>query len=146
MPYCPKCGDEFQDWAEVCPDCGVALVDKPPPLPKSKGGGDLGWEGVLLLVGLLPLCYVVLGCVVSLLLHWGLPRILLFAVLAANIVPFFILRKSSKGSGLGMKELAKEYWPYTLPNIATGILIIYTIIGVILGNIDWVWPAAGIGP
>lgn len=33
MPYCPKCRDEFQDWVKVCPDCGVAMVEKLPPLP-----------------------------------------------------------------------------------------------------------------
>ncbi|GAI73249.1 unnamed protein product, partial [marine sediment metagenome] len=40
MPYCPKCGDEFQNWVQVCPDCSVALVDKlsepPPSEPKAK--------------------------------------------------------------------------------------------------------------
>ncbi len=38
MPFCPKCRDEFQDWVEVCPDCGVALVDKlpEPPAPPEK--------------------------------------------------------------------------------------------------------------
>ena len=108
--------------------------------------GDLGWKGVLFLMGMLGAAYVVIGSVISLLLHWGLHRLLFFAVLAANIVPFYILGKLSEASGLGMKELLKKYWLYTLPSIATGILIIYTIIGVILGNIDWVWPAAGIGP
>jgi len=44
-----------------------------------------------------------------------------------------------------MKELLKKYWVYTLPYIATGILVIYTIIGVILGNIEWVWPSGGYG-
>jgi len=42
MPFCPDCRDEFQDWVEVCPDCGVRLVDtlpeppppEPPPKPK----------------------------------------------------------------------------------------------------------------
>lgn len=34
MPYCPKCCDEFQDWVKVCPDCGVALVDKLPASPR----------------------------------------------------------------------------------------------------------------
>ena len=34
MPYCPVCRDEFQDWAKYCPDCGIALVDKLPPLPE----------------------------------------------------------------------------------------------------------------
>jgi hypothetical protein len=38
MPFCPKCRDEFQDWVKVCPDCGVALVDKlpEPPAPPEK--------------------------------------------------------------------------------------------------------------
>jgi len=43
--YCPKCRAEFQDWVQVCPDCGTALVDSPPspppshppPEPKRKG-------------------------------------------------------------------------------------------------------------
>jgi transposase-like protein len=26
MPFCPKCGDEFQDWVTTCPDCGVTLT------------------------------------------------------------------------------------------------------------------------
>ncbi len=44
MPYCPKCGGEFQNCIQVCPDCGAALVDKlpkPPPLkPKPKAKAD----------------------------------------------------------------------------------------------------------
>ena len=36
MPYCPDCRDEFQEWVEVCPDCGVPLVDKLPELPEHK--------------------------------------------------------------------------------------------------------------
>ena len=43
MPFCPKCRDEFQDWVEVCPDCGVALVDElpaPPKPPKKEGFDD----------------------------------------------------------------------------------------------------------
>jgi len=38
VPYCPKCREEFQDWVKVCPDCGVALVDKLPAekLPAEK--------------------------------------------------------------------------------------------------------------
>ncbi len=37
MSFCPKCGDEFQDWVKVCPDCGVELKEElldPPPEPK----------------------------------------------------------------------------------------------------------------
>lgn len=26
MPFCPKCRCEFQDWVEVCIDCGIPLV------------------------------------------------------------------------------------------------------------------------
>jgi len=33
MPLCPKCRDEFQDWAKTCPDCQVALVAELPPIP-----------------------------------------------------------------------------------------------------------------
>ena len=36
MPYCPECGDEFQGWVEVCPDCGKALVDRKPESASSK--------------------------------------------------------------------------------------------------------------
>ena len=35
MPFCPKCRGEFQDWVDVCPDCGVELVEKLPTLPKT---------------------------------------------------------------------------------------------------------------
>lgn len=31
MPYCPDCGDEFEDWVTTCPDCKVPLVDKLQP-------------------------------------------------------------------------------------------------------------------
>jgi hypothetical protein len=34
MPFCPKCRDEFQDWAKTCPDCRVALVAELPPEPE----------------------------------------------------------------------------------------------------------------
>lgn len=34
MPYCPECRDEFEDWVEICPDCGVPLVDVLPPEPE----------------------------------------------------------------------------------------------------------------
>lgn len=30
MPFCPKCRDEFQDWAKTCPDCRVDLVAELP--------------------------------------------------------------------------------------------------------------------
>lgn len=36
MPYCPKCGDEFQDWVETCPDCKVPLVEKLPPVTEEE--------------------------------------------------------------------------------------------------------------
>jgi hypothetical protein len=41
MPFCPKCRDEFQDWVKVCPDCGVGLVDKLQPIPKSVASGEI---------------------------------------------------------------------------------------------------------
>jgi len=31
MPYCPECHSEFQDRAQTCPDCGVALTRETPP-------------------------------------------------------------------------------------------------------------------
>jgi hypothetical protein len=36
MLYCPQCRDEFQDWAKVCPDCKVALVEQLPVQPKNE--------------------------------------------------------------------------------------------------------------
>jgi hypothetical protein len=33
MPFCPRCRDEFQDWAKTCPDCRVALVAELPLEP-----------------------------------------------------------------------------------------------------------------
>jgi hypothetical protein len=26
MKYCPKCSNEFEDWAGECPECGLVLV------------------------------------------------------------------------------------------------------------------------
>lgn len=34
MPFCPRCLCEFQDWVEVCIDCGIPLV-KTMPEPES---------------------------------------------------------------------------------------------------------------
>jgi len=34
-PFCPKCGDEFQDWVTTCPDCQVNLVTELPHEPTS---------------------------------------------------------------------------------------------------------------
>jgi len=31
MPFCPKCRCEYQPGIEVCADCGVYLVENPPP-------------------------------------------------------------------------------------------------------------------
>jgi hypothetical protein len=31
MPYCPRCGDEFQSWVKECPDCRVSLTAAPQP-------------------------------------------------------------------------------------------------------------------
>lgn len=30
IKYCPECGGEYQEWAQKCVDCGVALVDTKP--------------------------------------------------------------------------------------------------------------------
>jgi hypothetical protein len=40
MPFCPKCRDEFQDWAKTCPDCGLDLVAHLPPPPAKSGKGE----------------------------------------------------------------------------------------------------------
>ncbi len=31
MPWCPDCGAEYREGFTSCSDCGVALVDTPPP-------------------------------------------------------------------------------------------------------------------
>ena len=31
MPYCSECGGEFEPDVEVCPDCGLTLVETMPP-------------------------------------------------------------------------------------------------------------------
>ena len=36
MPFCPKCRDEFREWAKICSNCGAVLVDKLPELSISK--------------------------------------------------------------------------------------------------------------
>jgi hypothetical protein len=33
LRFCPKCRSEYQDWAKVCLDCDVNLVDHLPELP-----------------------------------------------------------------------------------------------------------------
>ena len=38
--YCPRCGDEFQNWAEACPDCEVPLGRERPD-PNARPAADL---------------------------------------------------------------------------------------------------------
>ncbi len=44
--YCPRCGGEFQNWAQVCPDCNATLVDAlpkhlpPEPKPSARSRQD----------------------------------------------------------------------------------------------------------
>jgi hypothetical protein len=33
VPWCPKCGVEYREGFSRCSDCGVGLVDTPPPRP-----------------------------------------------------------------------------------------------------------------
>ena len=37
MPFCPKCRYEYVEGVEVCPDCGVALVDELPEEEPPRG-------------------------------------------------------------------------------------------------------------
>lgn len=37
--YCPRCGAEYRAEITDCADCGVALVDAPPPLPNEPEEG-----------------------------------------------------------------------------------------------------------
>ena len=55
---CPKCGHEFQDWVKVCPDCGTALVEKPPiPKPIQKSFPGALW--------LLPIFFGIIGGIIA---------------------------------------------------------------------------------
>ncbi len=35
--HCNKCGEEFEDWAEICPDCNTPLEDGPVPAKADDG-------------------------------------------------------------------------------------------------------------
>jgi hypothetical protein len=46
IKYCPECGGEYQEWAQKCVDCGVALVDtKPNAKPKKDKGAEVTTKG-----------------------------------------------------------------------------------------------------
>ena len=89
------------------------------------------WKYLPIVLGIIPASIAVIGSVFSLPINpsW-LRSVLLFAVLAAWIVVLF----------------SNKRWLLILFLTACGILVIYTIIGVILGNIDWVWPGGYKGP
>jgi hypothetical protein len=36
MPFCPRCGDEFESWVTACPDCGLALTNQKAKVLKIK--------------------------------------------------------------------------------------------------------------
>lgn len=99
-----------------------------------------------LIFGIIVASLAVIGSVFSLPIPGGASVFLLFSLLAGHLVVLFKWPKGSKVRGLGMKELLKRYWVYTLPYIACGIILIYTIIGIILGNIEWVYPGGYKGP
>jgi len=103
--------------------------------------------------------FAVIGCVYSLVFSLPVNRwlgvVLFFTFIAAFLV---VVWKSAKGSGVmesenaksirgfEMKEFLKKYWLLTLFLTACSIILIYTIIGIILGNIDWSWPGGYKGP
>ena len=44
MPrYCPAGDGEFDDWVDICPECGRELVDEPPRENDPSLGDDLVW-------------------------------------------------------------------------------------------------------
>ncbi len=92
-----------------------------------------GWKGLLALslgLGAMVFMFVVVSFLESLPINEWLSWVLFFPIVAAIV----FVGKS------------KRLWLQIPFFTALGILVIYTIIGVILGNIDWVWPGAGIGP
>jgi len=48
MPFCPRCRFEYKPGVSICPDCGAALTDEPPPSPKPQASktNDRPWVAV----------------------------------------------------------------------------------------------------
>jgi len=103
--------------------------------------------------------FAVVGSVYSLVESLPINRWLgVVLILTPMAVFIVVVWKSAKGSGVmesenaksirgfEMKEFLKRYWLLTLFFAACGILVIYTITGIILGNIGWTWPGGYKGP
>ena len=97
----------------------------------SEGEDISGWKGALFGMGAVVASIAVIGSVFSLPINpsWLRPGLLL-AILAANIGVI----------------VSGKLWLQIPFYTALGIFAIYTIIGVILGNIEWIYPDGYKGP
>jgi len=98
-------------------------------------------KGAALGFGIAGVSAAVIGSVFSLPIYptW-LRAVLFLALLAAYLVSISTWPEGSKVRRLGKRVLLKKYWLYTLPLIASGSVVIYAMIGIILGNMEWIYP------
>ena len=90
-----------------------------------------GWKGFFFTMGIVVGCAAVIGSVCSLVINPSWHHVvLLLTVLATWIVVF----------------VSNKRWIQILFLTACGIVVIYTIRGIILGNIKWFYPSGYGGP